>query len=196
MEIWHQLWEGRPGNSEYQQDSEWPVRESKHVSLFPGPSWKHRPCSRRYKLRNAPCDNTIVHFSSIQFIKKVVKNTGYGSRCHWGGVQAVPLSLCDFMLGRATNLFFFFNFSVVPPGMRNLNSPIRDWAHTRCSGSTAVTTGLPGKSQLIFLNLSFGLPRWHSGKECQSGDAGHVGLIPMSGRSPGEGNGNPPSILA
>ena len=33
MEIRHQLWEGRPGNSEYQQDSEWPVRESKNVSL-------------------------------------------------------------------------------------------------------------------------------------------------------------------
>ena len=35
-----------------------------------------------------------------------------------------------------------------------------------------------------------GLPRWHSGKEsaCQAGD---MGSIPGSGRSPGEGNGNP-----
>ena len=35
-----------------------------------------------------------------------------------------------------------------------------------------------------------GLPRWLSGKEsaCQAGD---VGLIPGSGTSPGEGNGNP-----
>ena len=35
-----------------------------------------------------------------------------------------------------------------------------------------------------------GLPRWLSGKEsaCNAGD---VGLIPRSGRSPGEGNGNP-----
>ena len=35
-----------------------------------------------------------------------------------------------------------------------------------------------------------GLPRWLSGKEstCNAGDGG---LIPGSGRSPGEGNGNP-----
>ena len=35
-----------------------------------------------------------------------------------------------------------------------------------------------------------GLPKWLSGKEsaCNAGD---VGLIPRSGRSPGEGNGNP-----
>ena len=35
-----------------------------------------------------------------------------------------------------------------------------------------------------------GIPRWHSGKEfaCNTGDAG---LIPGSGISPGEGNGNP-----
>ena len=35
-----------------------------------------------------------------------------------------------------------------------------------------------------------GLPRWLSGKE-SSYDAGDAGLIPGSGRSPGEGNGNP-----
>ena len=33
-----------------------------------------------------------------------------------------------------------------------------------------------------------GLPRWLSGKESNAGD---MGLIPESGRSPGEGNGNP-----
>ena len=37
---------------------------------------------------------------------------------------------------------------------------------------------------------NFGLPEWLSGKEstCQAGD---LGLIPGSGRSPGDGNGNP-----
>ena len=37
------------------------------------------------------------------------------------------------------------------------------------------------------------LPRWLSGKEstCNAGDARDVGSIPGSGRSPGEGNGNP-----
>ena len=38
--------------------------------------------------------------------------------------------------------------------------------------------------------MPLNLPRWLSGKEsaCQAGD---VGLIPGSGTSPGEGNGNP-----
>ena len=38
-----------------------------------------------------------------------------------------------------------------------------------------------------------GLPQGLSGKEsaCNAGDAGGVGLIPGSGGSPGEGNGNP-----
>lgn len=44
MEIRHQLWEGMPGNSEYQQDSEWPVRESKkRVTVFPVPPWNTDP---------------------------------------------------------------------------------------------------------------------------------------------------------
>ena len=40
-----------------------------------------------------------------------------------------------------------------------------------------------------------GLPRWLSSKEsaCTAGD---VGLIPGSGRSPGEGNGNHSSTFA
>ena len=39
----------------------------------------------------------------------------------------------------------------------------------------------------------YGLPLWLSGKEtsCNAGDAGDSGSIPGSGRSPGEGNGNP-----
>ena len=39
-------------------------------------------------------------------------------------------------------------------------------------------------------NTPFGLPQWLSSKEttCNEGDAGS---IPGSGRSPGEGNGNP-----
>ena len=38
-----------------------------------------------------------------------------------------------------------------------------------------------------------GLPQWLSSEEsaCSSGDLGDVSLIPGSGRSPGEGNGNP-----
>ena len=38
------------------------------------------------------------------------------------------------------------------------------------------------------------LPWWLSGKEsaCSAGAAGNTGLIPGSGKSPGERNGNPP----
>ena len=38
-----------------------------------------------------------------------------------------------------------------------------------------------------------GLPRWLSGKEstCNAGDAGDMGLLSESGRSPGGGHGNP-----
>ena len=44
-----------------------------------------------------------------------------------------------------------------------------------------------------FSRESSGLPRWLSGKEssCNTGAAGDPGSIPRSGRSPGEGHGNP-----
>ena len=46
------------------------------------------------------------------------------------------------------------------------------------------------------LETLMGLPRWLSGNVAKNlpankGDAGAVGSIPGSGRSPGEGNGNP-----
>ena len=40
------------------------------------------------------------------------------------------------------------------------------------------------------LFISIGHPRSSDGKESAC-NAGHLGLIPGSGRSPGEGNGNP-----
>ena len=41
--------------------------------------------------------------------------------------------------------------------------------------------------------LNFGLPQWLSSKEsaCNAGATGDVSSIPASGRSPGEGHGNP-----
>ena len=41
--------------------------------------------------------------------------------------------------------------------------------------------------------MSYGLPQWLSGKEsvCSAGGTGNLGLVPGSGRSPEEGNGNP-----
>ena len=49
----------------------------------------------------------------------------------------------------------------------------------------------------LYINLER-LPWWLSGKEstCKAGDAGDMGLIPGSGRSPGKGNGTYSSILA
>ena len=46
---------------------------------------------------------------------------------------------------------------------------------------------------LLYLSLTLGLPRWHSGKETASNavDAKDTGLIPGLGRSTGVGNGNP-----
>ena len=43
------------------------------------------------------------------------------------------------------------------------------------------------------LEWDMGLPRWLSGKEstCNAIDTGDTGSVPGSGRSPGEGNGNP-----
>ena len=38
-----------------------------------------------------------------------------------------------------------------------------------------------------------GIPQWLRGKKstCNAGDTGDSGSVPGSGRSPGEGNGNP-----
>ena len=57
-----------------------------------------------------------------------------------------------------------------------------------------------GAFQLAGRNVGLGLAQcslWETrglrgkGPVCQAGDAGYSGLIPESGRSPGEGNGNP-----
>ena len=45
-------------------------------------------------------------------------------------------------------------------------------------------------SRLASITLDFGLPRWLRVKN-QPANAGDIGSIPGSGRSPGEGNGNP-----
>ena len=44
----------------------------------------------------------------------------------------------------------------------------------------------------------FGLPQWLSGKEstCDAEDAGGLGLIPESGRSPGGGHGHHSNVVA
>ena len=43
---------------------------------------------------------------------------------------------------------------------------------------------------VLTCSFQFGLSRWLTGKESTC-NAGHQGLIPGSGRSPGEGNDNP-----
>lgn len=60
MEIRHQLWEGMPGNGEYQQDSEWPIRESKNVHVFSVPSWNTDPFLEGTNSEMRLCDNTFL----------------------------------------------------------------------------------------------------------------------------------------
>ena len=54
-------------------------------------------------------------------------------------------------------------------------------------------TRLSNRTQHVDINFLLGLSQWLSGKEspCNAGDAGDMGLIPRSGRSPGGGHGNP-----
>ena len=59
-----------------------------------------------------------------------------------------------------------------------------------CSDSFVATLLSGSLFPWLAYSQGLGFPRWLSGKEsaCQAGD---VGLIPGSGRPPGEGNGNP-----
>ena len=52
-----------------------------------------------------------------------------------------------------------------------------------------------GSLEFYFLSTSFGLPWWLSGKESAC-NAGEVGSIPGSGKSPGGRNGNPYPVLS
>ena len=54
-------------------------------------------------------------------------------------------------------------------------------------------SGWPDYGHLTVSNLSHRLPHWLGSKEsaCNAGDAGDMGSIPGSGKSRGEGNGNP-----
>ena len=59
--------------------------------------------------------------------------------------------------------------------------------------STSLSTLMPRSFRILHPSM-LGLPSWFRGKEhaCNAGDAaGAVGLIPGSGKSLGEGNGNP-----
>ena len=51
----------------------------------------------------------------------------------------------------------------------------------------------PLEKEMVTHSSILGLPRWLSGKEstCQAEDAGDTDSIPVSGRFPEEGNGNP-----
>ena len=53
-----------------------------------------------------------------------------------------------------------------------------------------LVVNIVGIHQLGQVTATDGLPWWLSGKESAC-NAGVIGLIPGSGRSPGEGNGNP-----
>ena len=112
--------------------------------------------------------------------------------------------LCCFML---VSFFFFFLFFLMLHLFFFLASPCVMWIFVvplpgikptlpamGGSGSTVLTTGLPGKfvfgTFVKHLVSSLGFPHSSVGKEsaCNAGD---LGLIPELGRSPEEGKGYP-----
>ena len=65
----------------------------------------------------------------------------------------------------------------------------RPWGRTEWDTTEVLAAAAAAALFYCYLYI-YWLPRWFSGKEsaCQTGDSGS---IPGSGRSPGEGNGNP-----
>ena len=88
-------------------------------------------------------------------------------------------------------LFLFFwgtstLFSIMAVPTYILTSVYKDTLLSTSSSSTLVIF-------LLFDNNHWGVPSGSVGNEssCNAGDIGDTGSIPGSGRSPGEGNGNP-----
>ena len=85
-------------------------------------------------------------------------------------------------------MYFDFLLVGVKPLMIVMFSCLACCSPWRCKESD--TTERLNQTELM---SSWGLSRWLSGKEpaCNAGYTRDAGLIPGSGRSPGEGNGNP-----
>ena len=92
----------------------------------------------------------------------------------WVGVQKDGKESCKFYFKALCPVWYVLQFM----GSQRVG---HDWATELNSMSFTVTMSF------------YGLPRWLSNKESvwSAGDAGHLGSIPGSGRSPGEGPGDP-----
>ena len=66
---------------------------------------------------------------------------------------------------------------------------LEDFLHARCCSKLF----LPVLASCLSSSLLNGLPQWLSGtvSACSARDLRDIGLIPGSGKYPGEGNGNP-----
>ena len=90
--------------------------------------------------------------------------------------------------------------SVVRPGCSHVSAPAVPWAQSLMLSSHGTLIRwlcaehpLPAEGKQRFSLCYMGLPQWLTGKEstCNAGGTGVMGSVPGSGRSPGEGNGNP-----
>ena len=89
-------------------------------------------------------------------------------------------------------LFVFF-FLATLNSMRDLNSPARNGTMLPAVRTTESQNWATREVCMHFISLmvSYRLPKWPNGKESSSQCRRH-GFDPWLGRSPGEGNGNPP----
>ena len=119
------------------------------------------------------------------FLSRVLKK--YGGR--------EPVIFKSFFLFSFSSSYLFFGLI---QSMQDLSSLIRNQTCVPCSGGTVLTTGPPGKSLAFLFYKKFQdgdifekqVFRGSGGKEsaCNAGD---LSSIPVSGRSPGEGNSYP-----
>ena len=91
------------------------------------------------------------------------------------------------------NLVFFFFFLATLNSMRDLNSPARNGTMLPAVRTTESQNWATREVCMHFISLmvSYRLPKWPNGKESSSQCRRHR-FDPWLGRSPGEGNGNPP----
>ena len=120
-----------------------------------------------------------------------IENSDYGAILRYSCKMRLLFSVCvEFTkLHPLYDSLLFLGAASCP--WRHLTNWWRWQDYQRLSLGTLLINFTVSQEKLVEYKVSW-LSRWCSGKEsaCSVGDAGDVGLIPESGRSPGEGNGN------
>ena len=120
-----------------------------------------------------------------------IENSGYGAVLRYSCKMRLLSSACV-EFNKLHPLYDSLLFLGAACPWRHPTNWWRSQDYQRLSLGTLLINFIVSQEKLVKYKVSW-LPRWHSDKEstCSVGDAGDVGLIPESGRSPGEGNGNP-----